>query len=354
MKNHTIRQSATIIEALSRLNDLSGGLMTLLVTAPDGSMAGTLTDGDVRRALLRGLSLTSPVEMAMKRDYRFIRKDDPDTVATIRRLRQLGLRLIPILDDNGHILRIIDTSVTSTLLPLRAILMAGGKGERLRPLTLETPKPLLPVGGRAIIDHNIASLAAAGIDHISVTVNYLAEKIEQHFATPVAGVSVRCIREPRQLGTIGSALLCDIPPEGQTLVMNSDLLTTISFEDMYIHHAAEQADITIAAIPYSIPVPYAILSTEGSRVKALEEKPSYTYYANAGIYIISNHLLRNLPPDERTDATDLIDSVIASGGKVTFYPISGTWIDIGTPADYAHACQLMKHIMNTPSTRTLE
>ncbi len=345
MKRHIIEQSATLIEALDRLNDLSGGIMTLFVISPDHTMTGTLTDGDIRRALLRGLPLTAPVSDAMRRDFRYIR-EGADAVSTIRDLRSLHIRLIPVLDAGGHIIRTIDTSVTSTILPVGAILMAGGKGERLRPLTLDTPKPLLRVGDRAIIDHNIAALSAVGISDISVTVNYLADKIEQHFSTPVAGVKVKCVREPLPLGTIGSAALCEIPEEGATIVMNSDLLTTISFEEMYLQHMAEGADITIAAIPYNVSVPYAILSTEGSRVKALEEKPSYSFYANAGIYIIANRLLRSLPVNERTDATDLIDSTILSGGKVTFFPISGTWIDIGSPADYDHACQLMRHVMN--------
>lgn len=146
------------------------------------------------------------------------------------------------------------------------------------------------------------------------------------------------------MGTIGSASLCEVPEDGETIVMNSDLLTTISFEDMYIHHQAENADITIAAIPYNVSVPYAILATDGTRVTSLEEKPSYSYYANAGIYIISNRLLRSLPTDRRTDATDLIDTALGAGLKVTYFPINGTWIDIGSPADYAHARELLRHV----------
>ena len=125
--------------------------------------------------------------------------------------------------------------------------------------------------------------------------------------------------------------------------MNSDLLTTISLEDMWLRHVAENADITIAAIPYNLSVPYAILTTDGLSVTGLEEKPSYSYYANAGIYIIANRLLDALPRDRRTDATDLIGQAIADGLRVTYYPISGTWIDIGSPADYRHACELMQH-----------
>lgn len=340
---HLIGHDAPLVEALARLNELSGGLMTLLVTDSDGRMCGTLTDGDVRRALLRGVKLEALVEDAMFRDFRYLKEGDvsPESLRALRRHR---LALIPVLDADGKLSRVIDTRVTRTILPVRAILMAGGKGERLRPMTLETPKPLLKVGGKAIIDYNIEALAAVGIDDISVTVNYLAEQLEEHFSQPVGGVNVKCVRENRPLGTIGSVTLAEIPAEGETIVMNSDLLTTISFEDFYLHHKKQDADITIAAVPYNVSVPYAILDTDGEMVTSLEEKPTYSYYANAGIYIFSNELLRSLPQGERTDATDLIEQALSEGKRVSYFPINGTWIDIGSPSDFAHACELMRHL----------
>ena len=343
MNSHIIESSATVLDALQKLNALSGSEMTLLVTNPEGIMAGTLTDGDIRRALLRGVKLSDPVSSTMHTSFRALRDDEPMVLA-LRQMREHRISLIPVLDAEGRIVKIINTRITPSQLPLRAILMAGGKGERLRPLTLTTPKPLLPVADRAIIDYNIHALAAVGIDHISVTVNYMADMMEHHFAEPVAGVKVRCVRETSPLGTIGSTTLCDVPPEGNTLVMNSDLLTTISFEDMYLRHIDEKADITIAAIPYNVSVPYAILGTDGAQVVNLQEKPSYSYYANAGIYIISNALLRQLPTGERIDATDLIEMAIADGKRVVYFPINGTWIDIGSPQDYKHACELMSHV----------
>ncbi|MDE6683976.1 MAG: NTP transferase domain-containing protein [Duncaniella sp.] len=343
MDRHIITHTSTLIDALGKLNSLSGGQMTLLVVDGDMRMCGTLTDGDIRRAILRGVSLESSVTDAMHRDFGALREGD-ESVDRLREMRQRGVHLVPVLDAGGRVSRIIDTAVTRSILPVTAILMAGGKGERLRPLTLTTPKPLLPLGDRPVIDHNIDALARVGVKDIKVTVNYLAEQLEEHFSTPVSGVQVRCVRETMPMGTIGAVALCDIESEGDTIVMNSDLLTTISFEDMYLHHKSEGADITIAAIPYNISVPYAILATEGSRVTALEEKPSYSYYANAGIYMISNRLLRTLPADCRTDATDLIDKALADGLKVTYFPINGTWIDIGSPADYAHARELMRHV----------
>jgi len=343
MDKHLIKENASLLDALECLNALSGQVMTLLVTDDDGVMTGTLTDGDVRRALLRGVSLVSPVTQAMHREFQRLREGDVD-VDALRNMRQRGIRLIPMLDSEGRVKRIIDTRRTKTILPVSAILMAGGKGERLRPMTLATPKPLLKIGGKAIIDYNVEAISSVGVDDITVTTNYLAEQIEEHFSNPVGGVKVKCVRETKPLGTIGSASLVKLPEDGYTIVMNSDLLTTISFEDMYMRHLAEKADITIAVVPYNVSVPYAILSTDGAVVKSLEEKPSYSYYANAGIYIFSNKLLRALNPEVRTDATDLIESAIADGKKVTYFLINGTWIDIGSPVDFRHAQELMTHV----------
>lgn len=345
MEKHVISENARLIDAVRMLNALSGQVMTLFAVDGEQRVTGSLTDGDVRRAILAGTRLEDEVRNAINRDFKRLYGDNLD-MAKLRGYRQSGVCLIPVIDSEGHIKEIIDTTVTLTRLPLGAILMAGGKGERLRPLTLKTPKPLLEIGGKAIIDYNIEALARCGVTDISVTVNYLAEMLEEHFSEERGGVRVKCVREDRPLGTIGSASLVALPDDGDTLVMNSDLLTTISFEDMYLHHRDTEADITIAAVPYNVSVPYAILSTDGQAVVNLEEKPSYSYYANAGIYIISNRLLKALSPDRRTDATDLIEDAISSGRRVTYFPISGTWIDIGSPVDFAHAQELMKHHLN--------
>ena len=343
MDKHIINQSATLLEALDRLNKLSGNVMTLLVVDENGAMTGTLTDGDIRRGLLSGKSLDMTLENVMHREFKWLSNKFPLDVARLRQIREMGIRLVPLLDENNHIKRVIDTRQTTTLLPVSAILMAGGRGERLRPLTLETPKPLLQIGGKAIIDYNIEALASVGINDITVTTNYLAEQIHEHFETPIAGVKVKCVKEECFLGTIGSAGLVEHIKDGVTLLMNSDLLTTISFEDLYLKHISENADITIAVIPYNVSVPYAILQTEDQRVTALSEKPSFSYYANAGIYLINNDILSKLDGKTRVDATDLIEQSIAEEKLVTYYPINGTWIDIGNPVDFNHARELMTH-----------
>lgn len=341
MNQYVINENATILEALRQLNSLSGQ-MVLIATDQCGVMTGTLTDGDVRRALLAGVSLSDAVKEAMHRNFKAIKTKSVD-VNLMRKCRMTGIGILPHLNEDGTIKHIYDLTKTKSVLPLSAILMAGGKGERLRPLTLNTPKPLLEIGGKAIIDYNIEALSSVGINDITVTTRYLAEQIHKHFATPIAGVKVKCVTETQPLGTIGAASLVPRDKEGNTLVMNSDLLTTISFEEMYMRHIEEQADVTIAAIPYVVSVPYAILTTDGVTVNGIEEKPSYSYYANAGIYIFSNKLLDTVPTDSRTDATDLIEQAIDKGLKVVYYPINGTWIDVGSPNDFKQAQDLMRH-----------
>ena len=344
ISRHLITSGATLLQAMERINALPGGAMTLLVTGADeGRLEGTLTDGDIRRALLAGHAVDSPVECAMRRDCRCVRQSDISPTR-LRAIRQDGITLVPVVNADGCPVGIIDTRVTPTVLPVKAVLMAGGRGERLRPLTLDTPKPLLEVGERPIIDYNICALARAGVTDVTVTVNYLADQLERHFAQPVAGIGVKTVREPQFMGTIGSVALTGAAedPQGTTLVMNSDLLTDISLEDMWLRHEETGADITIAAIPYVVSVPYAVLVTDGVRVRSISEKPSMSYYANAGIYLFSNRLLAKLPSTGRTDATDLIEQALRDGLNVSWFPVNGTWIDIGSPADYHHACELMK------------
>ncbi len=345
MNRHIINSHSTVIQALRQLNELSGGVMTLVVTNDNGKMLGTLTDGDIRRGLLNGITPDDPLSAVTHTAFHYLRADATPRrrVEAMRHARRKNLKLLPELNSDGTISRLIDLTRTHTILPLSAILMAGGKGERLRPMTLTVPKPLLKIAGRPIIDYNVENLARCGISDVWVTVKYLAGQIKEYFSNPCHGITVKCIEEEKSLGTIGAAALVPRNIDGDTLVMNSDLLTTIDLEEMYIRHVDEHADITIAAIPYSLSVPYAILSTDGSRVKTIEEKPTYSYFANAGIYIFSNRVLSALSPDERTDATDLIEAAINEGMKVTYYPINGTWIDIGSPADFSHAEEIMKH-----------
>lgn len=340
--NYLIAETTSIRDALRAINALSGHGMTLMVVDNCARLTGTLTDGDIRRALIAGVVLDSPISEVMNRQFAVIHAgDDPNRL--LAEFRSRGIRIVPVIDRAGHVIRVIDVNSVSSILPLRAVIMAGGRGERLRPLTDETPKPLLEVGGRAIIDHNVALLAKYGISEVTVTTRYLAHLIEEHFARPLEGMNIKCVHEEHPLGTIGAVKFADIPEEGYTLVMNSDLLTTIPLNEMWLQHRNMDAAITVAAVPYSVSVPYAILTTDNDElVTGIEEKPTFTRHANAGIYIIANRLLRNIPDGVKYDATDLIEAAIRSGERVAYYPINGVWIDIGSHDDYRKARELMK------------
>lgn len=344
MNDHIINQSVTLLEALKRINLLAPDPLVLFVVDDEQRMVGTLTDGDSRRALIAGASVTDKAEKVMLRNFRYMRLDDAKNVLEIRRQKEMQMKLVPILDEQHHIVDIINLERFKTRLPIDAVLMAGGKGERLRPLTEKTPKPLLPVGSKAIIDHNIDRLISYGIQHINVTVNYLREQIEEHYREPRQGVQVLTVREPKFLGTIGSVKFVPSFYNDTVLVMNSDLFTNIDYEDFFLHFLQNDAEMSVAAVPYNVSIPYGILDLDGRNIQGLLEKPKYNYYANAGIYLIKRSALEEIPSDEFFNATDLVEKLIAEGKRVIRYPLNGTWIDIGNPQEYQKAQDLVKHL----------
>lgn len=344
MKNHLIDKDKTLLEALSQINDLSPEPLVLFVVDGKQRMVGTLTDGDSRRALIAGASVNDKAEKVMHRDFNYMRIDNIQNVKEIRRQKEMQMKLVPILDEERHIVDIINLEKFKTRLPVDAVLMAGGKGERLRPLTEKTPKPLLPVGDKAIIDHNVDRLMSFGVQHISVTVNYLKEQIEAHYQEPHNGIQIQTVREPKFLGTIGSIKFVPKFYNDTVLLMNSDVFTNIDYEDFYLHFQQHDAEMSVAAIPYNVSIPYGILELDGRIIKGLLEKPKYTYYANAGIYLIKRRALNEIPDGLFFNATDLVEKLINDGKKVIRYPLNGTWIDIGNPQEYHKAQDLVKHL----------
>lgn len=344
MKEHIVNQNISLLEALSIINSLAPEPLVLFVLDANQRMVGTLTDGDSRRALIAGASVNDKVEKIMHHNFNYMKVDDIDNVKEIKRQKELMMKLVPVLDKDKHIVDIINLEKFQTRLPIDAVLMAGGKGERLRPLTEKTPKPLLPVGDKAIIDHNIDRLISNGVKHISVTVNYLGEQLEEHFMEPRSEVRVETVREPKYLGTIGSIRFVKEFYNDTILLMNSDLFTNINYEDFYLHFKMYNAEMSVAAIPYNVSIPYGILDLDGRNIRGLLEKPKYTYYANAGIYLIKRRAIDEIPEDTFFNATDLVEKLIAEGKTVIRYPLNGTWIDIGNPQEYQKAQDLVKHL----------
>ena len=344
MKDHLINQNITLLEALEKINALAPEPLVLFVVDDGKRIVGTLTDGDSRRALIAGRTLNDKVDKIMHRNFNYLKADAIDDVKEIKRQKELKMKLVPVLDKDMHIVDIINFEELKSRLPIDAVLMAGGKGERLRPLTEKTPKPLIKVGDKCIIDYNIDSLIEYGVENINVTVNYLGEQLEEHFAEPRGKVKVQTVREPRYLGTIGSIRFVECFKNDTILVMNSDLFTNIDFEDFYLHFKEHNAMMSVASIPYNVSIPFGVLDLDGRNIKGLIEKPKYNYYANGGIYLIKKEALQYIPENTFFNATDLIEKLIKNNQTVIRYPLNGTWIDIGQQADLAKAQDLVKHL----------
>lgn len=339
-----LSSKSTFLNALEMLDSLSGSLECIFVINEKKQVLGTLTDGDIRRALLKGARLDSNVSIAMCKNFAFLSTSEIDHTSAILSLKQRKINIVPLLNEKKQIVKVYNLKEFHSILPIDAVLMAGGKGERLRPLTEKMPKPLLPVGNKAIIDHNVDRLIKYGLENIHVTVNYLKEQLETHFEEPRRGIQVHTVCEPKFLGTMGSIQYVETFHNDTILVMNSDLFTDIDYEDFYLHFKQHDADMSVAAVPYTVSVPYGIMDLEGRNIKGMIEKPRYNYYANAGIYLIKRQMLDCIPKGQFYNATDLIDDLIKLGKSIIRYPINGTWIDIGNPQEYQKANDLVKHL----------
>lgn len=343
MNRYIIQQTVSVLEALDLLNQISSDTQSLFVVDDNQRLVGTLTDGDIRRGLLSGAGLSDSVDTIMHKDFKYILESEFD-LAHLKTFRDKHILFIPVLDEDNHIVKVINLKKYKSQLPIDAVLMAGGKGERLRPLTEKTPKPLIKVGEKAIIDYNIERLISYGLKHINVTVNYLGEQLEEHFSNPIQGVKVDCVREPRYLGTMGSIQFVKEFHNDTILVMNSDLFTNIDYEDFYLHFKEHDADMSVAAVPYNVSIPFGIFELEGRNILGIKEKPIYHHYANAGIYLIKRNVLKYIPENAFFNATDLINELVKQQMKVVRFPITGYWIDIGQHSELDKAKELVKHI----------
>lgn len=344
--SYIIKSSATIREALVRINEHSSDILTLFVVDDSDVVLGSLTDGDIRRGLISGKTLEDPIIGILPgKFYHFTANNI--TIELIREIRTKKIKLVPLLDDEGKITRLYDFTRKYSILPVDAVLMAGGRGERLRPLTDKTPKPLLKVGNKPVIEHNIDKLAYYGIENIRISVNYLKDQIIEHFKNQNRDdINIMFIEESSPLGTIGSLSLVEEFDNDTVLVMNSDLYTNINYEEFYLHFKKEKADLAIASIPYNVNVPYAILGQAENQISELREKPTYTFYANAGIYLMKKELIKHIPVNKPFNATDLIQALLDHSFKIVKYPIIGYWFDIGRYDDYQKVQQLEDYINN--------
>jgi dTDP-glucose pyrophosphorylase len=340
---HLIAADSPIKEALAVLNELAIDAI-LFVVDDQKRLLASLTDGDVRRGFLRGLSFDDTVQKFTQKNPKYLVKGEY-TIDQVIEYRKKNFRIIPIVDREKRVIDILNFRFKKSYLPLDAVLMAGGRGERLRPLTDVTPKPLLHVGGKPIISHNLERLASFGIDDIWISVRYLAEKIEQAIGDGAsAGISIQYVHEREPLGTIGAIRNVKRFAHKHILVSNSDLLTNLDYEAFYLDFVQQDAALSVVTIPYSVNIPYAVLETSNGHVISFKEKPTYTYYSNAGIYLMKDEVLNIIPEDTFYNATDLMEELIRQQRKVISFPMHGYWLDIGKHEDYAKAQHDINHI----------
>jgi dTDP-glucose pyrophosphorylase/CBS domain-containing protein len=314
------------------------GTGALLLCTEDRKLAGLLSDGDVRRAILRDVPLDDPV--------RTIAVASPVT-APVSTLTPEALDImvardidqLPLVDDDGRVVDfILRKDVAVDVRPeLSAVIMAGGFGKRLMPLTESVPKPMLPVGDRPVLERTVRQLRRAGIRDVSMTTHYLGDHIEEHFGDGRAfGVNIDYANEDQPLGTAGGLRLLD-RPAGPFVVINGDILTGVPFDKMLEYHRSNGAELTVGVRRYVIDVPFGVIESDGFRVSGLREKPSLAFFISAGIYMLDPSAWDRIPEGVHFDMTDLIRALVDEDRTVASFPIIEYWLDIGRPEDYQRA-----------------
>ena len=333
----SLRDAVEVLERTRR--------MIVAVLGPERQLEGVLSDGDVRRALLRGIGLDAPVRVAMTVRPVVAGADlSPDDVAHVLRVR--GVAAMPLVDEAGRFVRIATNldqagerrEWTGGQGFAAAVIMAGGEGRRLRPLTNDRPKPMIEIGGVPLLERQVRAMVAGGLTRIFISTNYLGYVIEDHFGDGSEfGAEIAYLRETRKLGTAGALSLMPRRPEGPLLVINGDVLTTIDFGHMLAYHRETQAFASVAAIVYRVEIPFGVLRLDGHFASAIEEKPSEKFLCNAGVYVLSPEAYDTVPPETEINMTDIIARGIAERRKVAVFPLHEYWSDIGNHSDLASA-----------------
>ena len=343
----SIQEAVAVMDA-SRLG-------IVLVVDGDRRLLGTMTDGDVRRALLARMDLRQPVSalLASKASTRFATpltaRIGGDPAEHLELLRAKRLTHLPLLDEAGRVAGLVrlDDFVPEHAEPVQAVVMAGGQGSRLYPLTKDTPKPMLKVGDRPLLEIIIGQLREAGITQVTVSTHHQAEKITTHFGDGKEfGVQLSYLAEAQPLGTVGGLGRLQRPSD-TTLVINGDVLTQVDFRAMLAFHREHQAVLTVAVRQYDVQVPFGVLECDGPVVRRLNEKPVFGFFVNAGIYVLEPAVYDFIPPAERLDMTELIQRLLDAGKRVVSFPVREYWLDIGEQDAYQQAQDDAKQLSAT-------
>jgi dTDP-glucose pyrophosphorylase len=321
--------SGTLRDAMRALDE--GARRIALAVERDGRLVGIATDGDVRRALLSGASLDDPMRPHITRDFVAVAPGESRAqVVELMHARRVGA--IPVVDGSGYpvALHLLDEAIAPVDRPNWAVVMAGGRGVRLRPLTETVPKPMLRVAGRPILERIVLHLVGHGIHRVYLAIGYLGDQIEAHFRDGRdLGAQIEYLKEDVPLGTGGALGLLPEPPDQPILVMNGDLVTQADLGSLLDAHAAGDRVATIGIRRYVHAVPFGCVDREGDRVLRLEEKPALTRDVNTGIYALSPALVARVTPGETISMPELITDALDRGEPVGAFEIEDDWIDVG-------------------------
>lgn len=339
-----LKPSASARQALQALD--RGAAQIALIVDDSFRLIGTVTDGDIRRGLLNGVSLEQEVEQLMNRHFRAILIDDNREVA-LRMMREQLLHQIPVLDQQGRPvdLLLLQDLLTPQALPNSVVIMAGGKGTRLRPQTDYCPKPMLKIGDEPMLEILLRQCIDAGLRQFYFSVNYLKDQIINYFNDGSRwGVNIEYLIEDLPMGTAGSLQLFEVPPVAPFLVMNGDVLTRLNPAQLLQFHNEHQAKATMCVREHEISVPFGVVQADGVQLVGFQEKPTYRHLVNAGVYVIDPLLLSLLPFGKATDMPTLLLAAQQAGHRVAVCPIHEYWLDVGMPETLLQAHREWQHL----------
>ncbi|MDS1369868.1 nucleotidyltransferase family protein [Aliarcobacter butzleri] len=335
--NIKLNINSTIKEALQIIDN--GALQIALVVDENDILIGTLTDGDIRRGLLKGLDLNSSIESIIFKIPTIAKisdtKEEILKIALSKKLHQ-----IPIVDEKGRILGIqeIEELIKPKNKTNKVILMVGGLGTRLRPLTETTPKPMLKVGNKPILQTIVEKFAEYGYTNIIMCVNYKSHMIQDYFGDGKEfGVNIQYVLENQRMGTAGALSLLKEKPTEPFFVMNGDLLTNVNFEHLHNYHLSTNSIGTMCVREYDFQVPYGVVNIKDSKIISIEEKPTYKFFVSAGIYMLSSEVLEYIPENQFYDMPTLFEKIISKGKNTISFPLREYWLDIGRIEEYKKA-----------------
>jgi dTDP-glucose pyrophosphorylase len=324
-----ISPDTSLGEAIFKINE--SGLQVAIALSPEGRLFGVLTDGNIRRAILKGLDLQTPVRQIMNSNPTStpVSTSREEMLAIIRRTT---FHHLPLVDEDGIVvgLTTIDELIGPAELPNWVILMAGGLGTRLKPFTDDCPKPMLKVAGKPILETILESFVKQGFKKFFLSVNYKAEIIENHFGNGEKWeIQIDYLHESKQLGTAGALSLLPEKPIDPVIVMNGDLLTRTNFESLLKFHHSQNATATMSVREYDYQIPFGVVNLSESKINSIEEKPFHRYFVNAGIYVLAPEVFSAIPEGEYFNMTDLFSKLISLKKYTAAYPLREYWLDIG-------------------------